>query len=72
VAAQTARRPAPPSALDRRRAAAAVGAQHDVGVWHRERTLAVASEGGSQERVDDLPVSRGRVAARAVDAAPRP
>jgi hypothetical protein len=62
-----------PSALDdRQRAAAAVGAQHDVGVWHREQTLEVASEGGSQERVDDLPVSRGRVAARAVDAAPRP
>ena len=62
-----------PSALDDpQRAAAVVGAQDDVGVEHREQAVEVAAAGGGQERVDDLPVGGGRVAVRALDAAPRP
>ena len=57
---------------DPQRAAAVVGAQDDVGVQHREQPLEVAAAGGGQERVDDLPVGGGRVAVRALDAAPRP
>ena len=62
-----------PGALDEpQRAAAVVGPQDDVGVQHREQVLEVAAAGRGQERVDDLPVGGGRVAVRALDAAPCP
>ncbi len=35
---------------------AAVGAQHDVGVEDGEQRVEVTVAGGSQERVDDLPL----------------
>ena len=57
---------------DLQHAAAFIGAQDDVGVQHREQSLEVAVAGGGQKRVDDLPVGGGRVAVRALDAAPRP